>query len=75
MDLREARQAAGLTLRKAGDLIGVSFVTVQQWEMATTSPMVNRLPAIAKAYGLTLNEAFQCYQETYEKAQAGRHLT
>lgn len=75
MDLREARQAAGLTLRKAGDLIGVSFVTVQLWETAKTTPKSNRLAAIAKAYGLTLNEAFQCYQETYEKAQAGRQLT
>lgn len=75
MDLREARQAAGLTLRKAGDLIGVSFVTVQLWETAKTNPMSNRLPAIAKAYGLTLNEAFQCFLETHEKAQAGRPLT
>lgn len=75
MDLREARQAAGLTLRKAGDLIGVSFVTVQLWETAKTIPKSNRLPAIAKAYGLTLNEAFHCYQETHEKAQAGRPLT
>jgi phage repressor protein C with HTH and peptisase S24 domain len=49
-DLRASRE---LTLMALGELVGVSWQTVQQWESGKTAPKAKRLALLAAALGTT----------------------
>ena len=49
--LKLFRKRAGLSLRQAAPLIGVSAMALSQWENGRTVPTSTRLIAAAKAYG------------------------
>ena len=49
--IKQARDRAGLSLRQAAHIIGVSHVTIDKWE--TEGPPEARIPAIAEAYGVS----------------------
>ena len=45
------RKRAGLSLREAAPLVGVSAMALSYWETGRTAPNSTRLIAAAKAYG------------------------
>lgn len=53
--LRDARKRAGLTQAELADLMGVQQVTVSQWERVAW-PTIDKLPALALALGLSMEE-------------------
>lgn len=51
--LREAREAAGLSLDQAAKLIGVTNQAINQWEMGKSAPDTIRVSKIADAYKMS----------------------
>jgi transcriptional regulator with XRE-family HTH domain len=51
--LREARQAANLTVREAGERLGVDHSMIVRYENGDSLPPLDRLIALAGLYGLT----------------------
>jgi len=49
--LKMFRKRAGLSLRQAAPLIGVSAMAISHWETGRTVPASTRLIAAARAYG------------------------
>lgn len=54
--LEAARKAAGLSARKAAEAIGVSHVALRGWEEEKTQPTVTVLGALARIYGVHIDE-------------------
>ena len=52
--LKAAREAKKMSLRKLGELSGVPFVTIHQAEQSDGNPTLKTLVAIAKSLGITL---------------------
>ena len=52
--LREARKAARLTQQAVADHFGIDRVNVTQWEGDTTRPDQDRVPKLARLYGVDL---------------------
>ena len=59
MRLKEVRLSAGLTQEEAAKALNVSRTTVTMWETGTVNPTADKLPAIAKLYGCTINDLFR----------------
>lgn len=57
--LKGLRRSCGLTQKDVADAIGVSQVTVCQWENGDNMPRADKLAAIAKLYGCTIDELFR----------------
>jgi transcriptional regulator with XRE-family HTH domain len=51
--LREARQAANLTVRDAGERLGLDHSMIVRYENGDSLPPLDRLIALADLYGLT----------------------
>lgn len=51
--LRDARQAANLTVREVGERLGVAHSMVVRYENGAALPPLDRLIALADIYGLT----------------------
>jgi transcriptional regulator with XRE-family HTH domain len=51
--LRAARQAANLTVREAGERLGVDHSMIVRYENGESLPPLDRLIALADLYGLT----------------------
>lgn len=49
----EARQKSGLTQPDVAEILGVSEMTVYQWEQGTKTPRVKHLVPLARIYGVT----------------------
>ena len=56
--LRALRISAGLKQKDVADRLGISQVSVWQWESGVTLPRADKLPAIAELYGCTIDELF-----------------
>lgn len=54
--LKDLRVKKGLSLEQAGEAIGVSWQTVQQWENGKTAPKRTRLDKVASFYGVAASE-------------------
>lgn len=52
--LRQARKAAGLTIREASQRLGVAYRSVARWEEGSRVPSLATLRQIAKVYGITI---------------------
>ena len=50
--IREWRTARFLTQGELGDLIGVSYFTISNWELGVKQPRVKNLRALATALGI-----------------------
>jgi len=48
--LMALREKAGLTVEEAAEQIGVSFVTLYDWEGGRLRPDIRRLPKISEVY-------------------------
>ena len=53
---RGLRISAGLTQKEVADYLGISQVSVWQWENNENMPRADKLPAIAKLFGCTVND-------------------
>ena len=53
---RFARMQAGLTLKQAGDALGVTLSTVGFWELGKREPRASRIEAMARLYGVTADQ-------------------
>jgi transcriptional regulator with XRE-family HTH domain len=50
--IREWRNARFLTQGELGDLVGVSYFTISNWELGVKQPRAKNLRAVAKALGI-----------------------
>lgn len=80
--LRELREKRGFSLRKVGDDLKISFVTIGQYERGERQPDNDMLLVLADYYGVTVDELLRDknqpsqksvyiapdYIETYEEA-------
>lgn len=64
MNLREVRQKAGLSMEEAAKRIGVSAVTIHQWETGKNGPRLTKVPKIALVYDISASEAMLACQES-----------
>jgi len=62
LNLKEHRGKAGLTLKEAAELIGISAPTVFRWENGINRVPADVIPRIKKAYGLTQKQVLQVLQ-------------
>ena len=69
MTLKDARVKAGLTLKQAANLIGVTDAAVAQWESGQTRPLVNKFQRIAEAYKMRADQVFGAVVATNVEAQ------
>ena len=56
MNIKEAREKAGFTQQDLADELGVSQSTVAMWETQKSLPRTDKLPALAKILGCTIDE-------------------
>ena len=56
MGYKEARVSSGLTQKETAKALGVSRATVAMWEAGKSNPTAEKLPALAKLYGCTVDE-------------------
>lgn len=57
MTLKQARKKhGGYTQKELADLIGVSEVTVSNWERGITTPFVSMWKSVADALGVSMQE-------------------
>ena len=58
LKFKECREKAGLSQREVGDRLGISDSAVCLWEREEggSRPRASMLPAIAKLYGVTVDE-------------------
>lgn len=59
MRLKDARLSAHLTQEEAARALNISRTTVTMWETGTVNPTADKLPAIARLYGCTINDLFK----------------
>ena len=57
-NLKNMREAAGLTQKQASEKIGVGQSAVSMWETGDSSPRAEMLPIIASAYNCQIDELF-----------------
>lgn len=57
-NLRRLRQEKGYTQEKLAETLGVAAQSVSRWECGNTLPDVTMLPALAKVYGVTVDDLY-----------------
>lgn len=61
MTLKEARLMSGKTQEQAAEEIGVTGGAISQWESGKTHPRFSCLPAVAKCYGVRVDDLLNEY--------------
>lgn len=56
MNIKKAREKAGLTQKDVAEQLGVGQSTVAMWESQVSLPRAGKLPALAKLLGCTIDE-------------------
>lgn len=54
--IKEARQEKGLTQEQLAAMIGVTQGAVAQWENGLSHPSFTKIPRLADALGITIDE-------------------
>lgn len=68
-NIRSARKAKGLTLQAVATSVGVSMVTVSEWERGVKTPRADNAKKLIKALpSLTLNKIYAAAQPSTEAA-------
>jgi len=70
--LRQARNAAGLSLRALADRVGVSQTAILKYEQGRISPASDLLMRLAKAVGLPVDHLFRPYEIALARVQFRR---
>lgn len=65
-NLKRLRTARSMTQEQAAQSLGVSPQTVSRWECASTQPDISLLPAIARLYGVTIDDLYRERSVAYE---------
>lgn len=65
-NLKRLRTAKSMTQEQAAHALGVSSQTVSRWECASTQPDISLLPAIARLYGVTIDDLYRERSVAYE---------
>lgn len=56
MNIKKAREKAGLTQQDLANELGVGQSTVAMWETQNSLPRTDKLPMLAKILGCTIDE-------------------
>ncbi|WP_373182406.1 helix-turn-helix domain-containing protein [Halomonas campaniensis] len=64
--IRQARLAAGLTLKALGEQVGVTHTTIQKYEKAALTPSSSMLLKLARACGIRTEYFFRTHHVTLE---------
>ena len=56
VNIKEAREKAGLTQQDLANELGVGQSAVAMWETQKSLPRTDKLPALAKILGCTIDE-------------------
>ena len=56
MNIKNIREKKGITQQELATALGVSQSTVAMWETNNSLPRTDKLPAIAKVLGCTIDE-------------------
>ncbi len=67
-NIRKHRREANLTQEQLAEKLGVSFQAISRWENETTYPDMELLPAIAKFFGISVDQLLGCPEEEKEKS-------
>lgn len=59
MKIKELRLAANLTQAQLAGMLGVTQSQVAAWEREANYPNAQKLPALAKALGVTINDLYK----------------
>ena len=59
MKIKELRIAAGLTQAQLAECIGVTQSQVAAWERGANYPNAQKLPVLAKALGVSINDLYK----------------
>ena len=59
VNIKEAREKAGLTQQDLANELGVGQSTVAMWETQKSLPRTDKLPALAKILGCTIDELLE----------------
>ena len=54
--IKDARTALGITQEQLAAILGVTQGTVAQWETGRSHPSFDKLPKVAEALGVTVDE-------------------
>ncbi len=65
--LKALRKAKNVSQEKIAEYLGVSYQAVSKWENGVTSPDISLLPAIARYFGITVDELLQVEQIQADK--------
>ena len=63
VNIKEAREKAGFTQQDLADELGVSQSTVAMWETQKSLPRTDKLPALAKILGCTIDDLLKKEEE------------
>ena len=64
MNIKKAREKAGLTQQDLANELGVGQSTVAMWETQNSLPRTDKLPALAKILGCTIDELLDVPNES-----------
>lgn len=59
MNIKKMREKKDITQQELATVLGVSQSTVAMWETNNSLPRTEKLPAIAKALGCTIDELLE----------------
>ena len=62
--LKSYRERASLTQQELANVVGVDRSAISKWEAGEFLPRTDKLPAIAKALGCTIDELLQSPTES-----------
>ena len=63
VNIKEAREKAGLTQQDLANELGVGQSTVAMWETQKSLPRTDKLPALAKILGCTIDDLLKKEEE------------
>ena len=61
--IRALRESAGLTQAELAETVGVSEKVVSKWECGETKPSAEVLPALADAFGVSIDDLFDHHRD------------
>lgn len=64
VNIKKAREKAGLTQQDLANELGVGQSTVAMWETQNSLPRTDKLPALAKILGCTIDELLDVPNES-----------
>lgn len=64
MNIKKAREKAGLTQQELAEQLGIGQSTVAMWETQNSLPRTDKLPTLAKILNCTIDELLKEGEES-----------